>query len=106
LTRLINELTAVAPRVATWLESAAPDTLAMYTLPLREPRRRLATTYSIEHDHMAVRRRTAVVRVFPNEASFLRLASALAMERNEKWLSRRYFIPQITHDAEALMPAA
>lgn len=106
LARMVLELTPVAPRVATWLESAAPDTLAVYTLPLREARRRLATTNSIEHDHMAVRRRTAVVRVFPNEASFLRLARALAMERNEQWLSRRYFIPQTTHDAEVLMPAA
>jgi transposase-like protein len=43
----------------------------VYVLPQREARRRLATTNSIEHDHMAVRRRTAVVRVFPNEASFL-----------------------------------
>ena len=34
--------------------------------------------------------RTRIVRVFPNEASFLRLASALAAERNEQWLSRRY----------------
>lgn len=39
---------------------------------------------------MAVRRRTRVIRVFPNEASFVRLASALAMERNEKWLAKRY----------------
>jgi hypothetical protein len=31
-----------------------------------------------------------VIRVFPNEASFIRLASALAMERNEKWLAKRY----------------
>lgn len=106
LARLVLELTPIAPRVATWLESAAPDTLAVYALPLREARRRLATTNSIEHDHMAVRRRTAVVRVFPNEASFVRLASALAMERSEQWLSRRYFIPLATHDAEVLMPAA
>jgi transposase-like protein len=39
---------------------------------------------------MAVRRRTRVIRVFPNEASFIRLASALAMERNERWLAKRY----------------
>jgi transposase-like protein len=51
---------------------------------------RLRSTNSIEHDHMAVRRRTRVIRVFLNEGSFLRLASALAMERNEKWLAKRY----------------
>jgi putative transposase len=106
LARLIAELLAVAPRVAAWLEQAAPDTLAVYALPQREARRRLATTNSIEHDHMAVRRRTAVVRVFPNEPSFLRLVSALAMERNDHWLSRRYFIPDTITDAEVRMPAA
>lgn len=96
-----------SPRaVATWLETAAPDTLAVCTPPQRDVRRRLATTNSIEHDHLAVRRHTSVVRVLPNEAGFLRLASALAMERNDQWLSRRHFVPQPTHDAEALMPAA
>ena len=100
------ELPPIAATVATWLETAAPDTLAVFALPQRDMRRRLATTNSIEHDHMAVRRRTSVVRVFPNEASFLRLASALAMERNDQWLSRRSVVPQPTYDAEALMPAA
>jgi putative transposase len=106
LARLMADLTPIAPRLATWLETAAPDTLAVYVLPQREARRRLATTNSIEHDHMAVRRRTAVVRVFPNEASFLRLASALAMERNDHWLGRRYFVPEMAHEVEVLMPAA
>jgi transposase-like protein len=107
LARLVLGLRDEAPRVADWLEQHAPDTLAVYTLPTREARRRLATTNSIEHDHMAVRRRTSVVRVFPNEASFLRLGTALAVERNEQWLGRRYipaFAPTPTE--EALMPAA
>lgn len=54
------------------------------------PRRRLRSTNSVEHDHMALRRRTRVIRVFPNEASLLRLFSALAMERNGHWMERRY----------------
>ncbi len=37
-----------------------------------------------------MRRRTRVVRIFPNEASLLRLSSALAAERNEQWMERRY----------------
>jgi transposase-like protein len=62
----------------------------VYSLTDREARRRLATTHTIEHDHAAVRRRARVVGVFPNEVNFLRLASALAAERNEQWLSLRY----------------
>lgn len=52
--------------------------------------RRIATANGIEHDHMAVRRRASGIRVCLSEASFLRLASALATERNEAWLTRRY----------------
>ena len=66
----------------------------MYALREEDGRQRLATTNSIEHDHMAVRRRTRVIRVFPNESSFLRLASALASERNEKWMVWRYVTAQ------------
>lgn len=96
----------VASGVATWPESAAPDTLVVYTLPHYDARRRLTTTNAVEHDHMAVRRRTSVVRVFPNEDSFLRLADSLAMERNERWLGRRYFIPDAANVTEDLMTAA
>jgi transposase-like protein len=68
---------------------------------------RLKSTNGIEHDHMAVRRRTSVIRVFPNEASFPRLASALAMERNEKWLAKNYVsAPGNILTSGALMPAA
>jgi transposase-like protein len=43
-------------------------------------------------DHAEVRRRSRVVRIFPNEASLIRLLGALAIERNEQWLQRRYVV--------------
>jgi putative transposase len=107
LAALTARLTPTLPRVAQWLEQRAPDTLGVFALSDRTARRRLASTNSIEHDHMAVRRRTAVIRVFPNEASFIRLASALAMERNEAWLSRRYLVSvTAAWTSEGLEPAA
>jgi hypothetical protein len=106
LSRLMPELTPITPCVAAWGDSAAPATLVVSALPHRDVRRKLASTNGIEHYHMAVRRRTAVVRVFPNEASFVRIASTLAMQRNEQSLSWRYFIPDVTHDLEVRMPAA
>lgn len=54
---------------------------------------------------MAVRRRTSVVRVFPNEASFLRLGTALAVERNDQWLARRYVPARLAQPAEVLTHA-
>ena len=89
---LVTVLTPLAPAVARWLEETVGDTLAFFTLPEPEARRRLKTTNAIEHDHAEVRRRTSVIRIFPNEASFERLASALAIERNEQWAARRYVI--------------
>ena len=80
--------------LAEWLEETAADTPGVYARREQDGRRRLATTNSIEHDHMAVRRRTRVIRVFPNELSFLRLASALGSERNEQWMVRRYVTAQ------------
>jgi transposase-like protein len=81
------------PKLAAWLDLTLGETLTAFTLRDPVAHRRLRSTNGIEHDHMAVRRRTSVIRVFPNEESFVRLASALAMERNEKWLAKRYVAP-------------
>lgn len=88
---------ARVPELADWLEETAGDTLAFYALPEAEARRRLRTTNAIEHDHAEVRRRTRVIRIFPNAASFLRLATALASERNQQWAERRYLLPSKDH---------
>jgi putative transposase len=102
----ITQLRSTLPAVADWVESSIGDTLAVYARR-QGGAARLRTTNGIEHDHMAVRRRTAVIRVFPNGASLLWLVSALAMERNEKWLARRYVVAlEQVLTPEALMPAA
>ncbi|MQA92669.1 MAG: IS256 family transposase [Gemmatimonas sp.] len=90
VTRLIDTLRErKAPSAADWLEETVDQTLAFFVLP-EAHRKRLKSTNSVEHDHAEIRRRTRVVRIFPNEASLLRLISALAVERNEKWMERRY----------------
>jgi putative transposase len=95
LTRLVAAVRKRVPTLATWLEESAPATLAFFALatPIQ---RRLASTNSVELDHAEVRRRTRVIRIFPNEASLLRLGTALAIERNEVWSVRRYFNPKET----------
>jgi putative transposase len=92
ITRLIDTMRTKAPKLTEWLEETVEQTLACYDLPAGVHRLRLRSTNSVEHDHADIRRRTRVVRIFPNDASLLRLASALAMERNEQWMERRYFI--------------
>lgn len=107
LTRLIDRMREKkAPAVADWLEETAEQTFAVFALP-SEHRKRLKSTNSVEHDHAEIRRRTRVVRIFPNEASLLRLTSALAIERNEKWMERRYLImPEVTRSQSELRQSA
>ena len=93
LRHLVTRLEKPVPTLATWLEETAPATLMCFALPA-PARRRLRSTNSIEHDHADVRRRTRVIRIFPNAASLLRLGTALAIERNEAWSTRRYFNPE------------
>jgi len=92
ITRLVDALRTKArmPSLADWIEETAHETLGFYALEHAEHHRRMKTTNSIEHDHAEVRRRTRVVRIFPNDASLIRLTTALAVERNEQWLERCY----------------
>jgi transposase-like protein len=90
---LIQTLRRPLPAVAEWLEETLGDTLSFYVLTEAEARRRLRTTNALEREHEEIRRRTRVIRIFPNEASYLRLATALAWDRNDTWAKRRYIIP-------------
>jgi putative transposase len=80
LHRLLDRLRSTLPRLAEWVEETFGDTLAFCSLPAGEHRRRLKTTNSVEHDHAEVRRRSRVVRIFPNQPALIRLLGALAME--------------------------
>lgn len=86
--------------LADWIEETAHETLGFYALDEAAHHRRLKTTNSIEHDHAEVRRRTRVVRIFPNEASLIRLTTALAIERNEQWLERCYLTMPPLHEED------
>jgi len=100
LNRLIEVIREKLPRLAEWLEETAEETLGFYVLNDPHHRRRLKTTNGIEHEHAEIRRRSRVVRIFPNEASLVRLVGALAIERNEQWLERRYLTFQETAKTE------
>ncbi len=71
-------------RLAAWAEEALPQGLTVFSLPASH-RRRLRTTNLVERLNEEVRRRTRVARLFPNEASCLRLVSAVLMEIAEDW---------------------
>jgi transposase-like protein len=92
LARLSAELDPDAPRLAEWLRDSYPDTLVCYALSRDDVRRKLRSTNAVERHHEEVRRRTHVIRIFPHEASLLRLLTALAIEQNDAWRSKRWLV--------------
>jgi transposase-like protein len=74
------------PQLANWLEATAEDALTVFALPPAH-RVRLRSTNGLEAFNGVVDRRTRVVRIFPNEASCLRLVTAWALEQTEAWLT-------------------
>ncbi len=63
----------------------------MLNLPAAH-RTRLRTVNALERLNQDIRRRTRVVGVFPNEASCLRLVTALAMETSDKWEDSKVYL--------------
>ena len=63
----------------------------MMSLPSSH-QRRLRTTNGLERLNKEIKRRTRVATLFPNEASLLRLATAVVMEISEDWETGRTYI--------------
>ena len=80
-----------APKLADWIEENIPDGLTVFDLP-EAHRRRIRTTNPLERLNREIKCRTRVATLFPNEASLLRLASALLIEISEEWESGRIYL--------------
>lgn len=79
------------PKIAEKLAQNTEGALTCLSFPPSH-RRRIRTTNSLEHFNEEVRRRTRVIRIFPNPDSALRLISALAIERTEEWLTGKRYL--------------
>jgi len=89
LAEAVRQIGEKYPEVARMLDEQGEQMLGVYALPAGH-RKRMRSTNMLERWFEEVRRRTQVVRIFPNRASCLRLIAAHAMEANEEWLGRRY----------------
>ena len=63
------------------------------------------TTNGLERFNQELKRRTRVVRIFPNRAALLRVVSALAMEQSEEWISGRRYLTMEPLEEVPLAPA-
>jgi putative transposase len=73
------------PKLCGWVEDNIEETLTYYRLPLAH-HKHMKSTNMLERLNQEIKRRTHVVRIFPNAASCLRLVRALAVEAHEDWL--------------------
>jgi len=90
LAKTVQKYAENASKLANWMETNIPEGLAFFNFP-RDHQRRIRTANLLERLNQEIKRRTRVVRVFPNEASCERLVSAILMEKSEAWLlGRRY----------------
>ena len=85
----VDALETSHPKVAEFLDTYGEEILGVYALP-ESHRKRMRSTNMLERYNQEIKRRTRVVRIFPNEKSCIRLVSALAIETNEEWMARLY----------------
>ena len=78
-------------KVAEHLEEHIEECLSCLAFP-ESHRRRIRTTNGLERLNQEIRRRSRVVRIFPNERSCLRLVTALAVEQSEEWITGRRYL--------------
>jgi len=91
LKKTVTKYAQDAPRLATWMEENLPEGLTVFAFPQKH-RRLIRTTNGLERLNREIRRRTRVASLFPNEASCLRLVTAVVMEISEDWQTGKRYI--------------
>jgi len=91
LKTLVDAYSKSAPKLSLWMEENIPQGFAVFSLPAAH-QRRMRTSNAIERVNQELRRRTRVASLFPNEASLLRLISALLCEISEEWLTGKIYL--------------
>ena len=81
----LNKWQGECPKLCNWVEDNIEETFAFYRLP-RAHHKHMKSTNMLERLNQEIKRRTHIVRIFPNDASCLRLVRALAVEIHEGWI--------------------
>jgi putative transposase len=101
--RVIESLGPRFPAVASLLTDAEPDLLAHFTFP-DSHRRQIRSTNPLERLNKEIKRRTAVVGIFPNRAALIRLVGMILAEQDDEWQDgRRYFRPETMAAIDAVV---
>ena len=96
------------PKLTDWVEDNIEETFTFYRLPLAH-HKHLKSTNMLERYNQEIKRRTHIVRIFPNRESCLRLIRALAVETHEDWLEANRYLNMTLlqeHKREQMQKAA
>ena len=88
---VVDKYNDSAPKLSRWMEDNLPEGLTAFSFPA-EHWKKIRTSNCMERINREIKRRTRVVSIFPNEASCLRLVSAVLMEINQDWEGTRKFM--------------
>ncbi len=83
------------PKAVAMLERAEEEILAFYDFP-REHWRQIYSTNPLERLNKELKRRSAVVGIFPNRAAVIRLLGSLLVEQNDEWIVQRHYFSEIS----------
>jgi putative transposase len=86
LAMMLKKYITSAPRLSQWLEAHVYQKLAVMNFPAEHQKRLRMPNLSGRVNH-ELKRRTRVLRVFPNAASLLRLVMVVLIEIDEDWQS-------------------
>lgn len=92
---MVSKYAKVWKKLADWLEQNVPEGLTVFDFPA-DHRRRLRTNNGLERLNREIKRRTRVASIFPNEASLLRLATAVLMETDDEWQTEKRYLTKAT----------
>ncbi len=96
LKEIVQLYSKSVPKLALWMENNLPQGLAVFCLPPSH-QRRLRTSNALERVNLELKRRTRLAGLFPNEASLLRLVSALLNEIDDDWQSAKIYLNMENH---------
>jgi putative transposase len=91
LRQAVDKYTQRAPKLSAWMEANVAESFTVFAFP-ETHRRRLRTSNLMERISKDLKRRTRVATLFPNEASLLRLVSAVLMEISEEWEMEKTYL--------------
>ena len=104
LDRVIDGMAAPYAKVAELLADAEADLLSHFAFP-ETHRSRIRSTNPLERLNKEIKRRTALVGIFPNRASVIRLVGMILAEQDDEWQDGRcYFRPESMALIDALVP--